>query len=606
MLNSNDLGRGPNGPYSDGIWFNVTWAFTEPPPAGALIGFEVALYTGVDATDTQNYVNPLVRVHANDRRARILSTIPRGTSVSNVNAAVRPLFGYGPGAWIAAGASTTPAPTGLEITTTDNLIPNPTSELGQSLTSYGSAAVYNDAVNSYVGSWCRRLDASATNETALTGFIPVTYGDQYSMSAYMKVSALGAGAQIGLKFYDSTGAIVGNSNSSQQSAVSYGFFGCQGAVPATAVSVRAFIRVSATSAGKYAYFDNLSLRRSINFQHLTTDAGFRTLNALKNTGSTTSDRTWYAGNNDTGTRGGAPNISCLTVKPQVWDTTTHVLHVDLALQPTAATDNLDGMRMAKVQLYKQSAAGTSGTLTAVGSPFFVPMTDRLFQSTTDSNTANAGTSSGVYVNAGINGGVPAALVTIYNAFGPSDTHCFYAASGWAAGTALTDNGTSFPAGLTGGSSGGTGGGSGGGGSCAEENVLVDVIQADGSVGQKRAGDVQPGDLVYTVDPNTGTVGRWPVLAASTAPGTKLYKVTIEENPDLHLVFQVGHRFRVQDQGWVEVEDLQPGMFIIGTSGGTVASVQDGGTGNVVAISVDMVHSYQTSGLLSSNVKILSP
>jgi len=173
-------------------------------------------------------------------------------------------------------------------------------------------------------------------------------------------------------------------------------------------------------------------------------------------------RFWYGGNVDQSTIGGAPSINRLTVTPTVYDTSNHIVWMDLAIAPSAKSDNLDAMQYATIQFYRQSAAGTTGTLTSVGPLFKVPLADRLYKTPgTDGDAGNVSTITASAAHSGFNGGVPACIVTLYNSFGPSAGACFYAASGWSAGTSLTNNGASFPSGLTGGGSGGGGGGGGG-------------------------------------------------------------------------------------------------------------------------------------------------
>jgi len=183
-------------------------------------------------------------------------------------------------------------------------------------------------------------------------------------------------------------------------------------------------------------------------------------------------RFWYGGNNDASTIGGAPNINRLTVTPTVWDTVERTIWMDLAIAPSAPSDNLDAMQYATIQFYRQSALGTTGTLTAIGPLFKVALPDRLYQTAgTDGNAGNVSTVTAMVNHTNISGNYPAAIVTLYNSFGPSAGHCFYAATGWTAGTALTDNGTGFPSGLTGGGSGGSGGGGGAHG-CVPAGTLL--------------------------------------------------------------------------------------------------------------------------------------
>lgn len=581
------------------VWFTCQFTRTAGTPSTLILDSELVLHVGSTPGDPTTWIGgKSFRIGTSEVKTVIQQNLASGVSPSAVKFSVRDIFPWGPGPWTTYSTTVTAAPVYLQTIAVDNLIPNPTSELGDVAAGqlgFAAALVVNDATNSYAGSWCRKLDASATNQTAVSALIPCVYGDQFTFDAYIKGSSGTPGAKLRLVFTDASGTTTGTADSAEVKSSTYTTIRVQGQVPATTVAVQAFVLASTTAASSFLYFDQLSLRRSVKPGHMDADSGFRVLNALKNSGTTTSDRTYYVGNNDLAVRGGAPNINCLTITPQVWDTTLHFLSADFKLQPTAANDNLDGMRYAKVQLYKQSAAGTTATLTAVGSPFFVPLTDRLFANSSDSNSANASLSTGTYVNSGIAGGTfPAMLVTIYSANGPSDTNCFYSPGGWTAGTALTNNGTSWPAGITGGSGGTFGGGSGGGGGCPAPWVMIDL---PGGL-QKSAGEIQVGDLVWTQDPSTGTIGQWPVLAAVPEENDR-YDVTFEDG--LSLTFSKNHRFRTPD-GWVEIQDLQPGTVVVGDRPQKVAVATFRDHGEVIRLTVDKAHSYMTSGLLSSNVK----
>ncbi|WP_257306310.1 hypothetical protein [Geothrix campi] len=605
MRKVDDDGGGSGGG-SDAIykWVDINWTFTEPSPAGLVKGFEVVIYTGTDPTDTSKYLkSPERGLLATDRRLVTTYSYRTYTAApTNVNAAVRVVYPDGKSAWVATTSSLAPATPPVTAYQSDNLIPNPTSELG-AVVGYAGQLVVNDATNAYAGNYCRKLDASATNQTALTPVIPCIYGDQFSFDGYVKGSNGTVAAQLVLKFYDASGATVGTSTSvAFAGAVYQTMTPFRGAAGSSAVGVQAFVQASTTGAGQFLYFDNLSLRRAVKFNHMETDGGFRAANALKNllgTG-TTADRAFYVGNCDPNTLGGAPKISCLTITRRRWDTTLKIGRLELSLTPSGAptTDNLDGMRPAKIVWYRQSIPGTTATLTLLDTTY-PSMHDRLFANTTDSNAANTVTTTTTLIDGGISTGCPACLVTLYNAFGPSETHCFYAATGNGDGSALVDNGQTWPAGITGGSGGGAGGGGGGGGSCPAPWVLVDVIEA-GVETRKRADALVAGDLVVTYHAGTSTRGRWPIKAVSTVEGQERWDVTFEDG--LVLTDAVHHRFYLTDGRQVSIEDLQPGDIVAGDAPRVVVSAAYRDRGPVVAITVDMAYSYQTSGVLQSNLK----
>lgn len=563
----------------------------------------------------------------------------------------------------------------------DNLIPNPTSEMGAAATgSWESVLLVNDPANAYAGNWCRRLDASAANDTQLMDTIPCLYGDQHSFDCYVKGSSATPVLQLYLKYVNAAGAQVGLSPSTAYTgSTSQKALSVKGAVPAGAVGVQPWVKASTTAASSFLYFDQISLRRSIRPWHMDGDSGFRLLNGLKNLQGTgdINDRVFYAGNNDLSVRGGSPNIACLTVTPQKWDSTGHTGLVDFKIQPTAANDNLDAMRPTKAIIYSQSVpyvtsgainvtltkgspntltrnSGGSGSfvtdgfiagmtnvllggfansannvpvtlssvtatqityilassvaetsragvsvqtqpvLTSLGT-FSVSTQDRLYAHPTDSNAANASTVSQAVADAGLTGGYAAATVTLNNASGPSDTHCFYAGPTGAAGVALVDGGASYPSTFSGGTAGGTGVGGGGGGSCPAPWVLVDLPEGL----QKPAGDVAVGDILWTIHPGTGTIGGWPVLEVSTDESDR-WDVALEGMAE-PLTFAPTHPLRTET-GWCHVQDLQPDTLILGETPRRVVSVAYRDRGPVVKITVDRAHSYQTSGILSSNIK----
>jgi hypothetical protein len=256
-------------------------------------------------------------------------------------------------------------------------------------------------------------------------------------------------------------------------------------------------------------------------------------------------------------------------------------------------DNLDGLSYAKIELFTQSAAGTSATLTTKG-VYYCPLPDRIYYNpTSDSDAGNAAYATQVIAETGLSG-VPACKVTLYGVAGSSDTHCFYAASGWAAGTALTDNGTAWPSGMSGASSGGTGGGTGGGGACPAPDVPL--LMADGT--EKPAGVIRVGDRVVAWDEAAGcecveevthavmsTNHRWLLVLSNGRTGR----------------FAANHRFLLGDGRWQELQHLVPGDVL--TNGLVVESARPDVYGPVVKITVNRVHTYITLGVVSHNVKI---
>ena len=315
-------------------------------------------------------------------------------------------------------------------------------------------------------------------------------------------------------------------------------------------------------------------------------------------------RFWYGGNCDPGNAGGAPNIGRLTVKPTVWDTTNHIVWLDLAVAPSAANDNLDGMQFATNQFYKQSAAGTTGTLTAVGPTFKVSMTDRLYNvAGSDGNAGNIASVTASANHANINGGVPAAIITLYNSFGPSATHCFYAGSGWTPGTPLIDNSTAFPSGLTGGGSGTTGGGGGAFG-CVPAGTLLTLANG-GSIPIEWA---VPGLVVAawdeaTLQPTPATIQRTYAFADRA-----LWRIQVLGH---ELVCSHDHRLW-NGAAWVPARDLVPGQeTLIRLVDGSLlcapilAAAPTGEAATVFHVGLDRGHIFSAGAFLAHNIKPLS-
>jgi hypothetical protein len=327
---------------------------------------------------------------------------------------------------------------------------------------------------------------------------------------------------------------------------------------------------------------------------------FRALNALGNT----NDRVWYRGSNDVSATGGAPSLTPgdLVIKPWAWaqigETSMGVFHADVTLHSgNGAASNLDGMRYAYMQVYSQSAAGTGSNISLTyRGHLHITLGDRLHWVNDNwANTNNDFWTTVNHVGASFFGGVPAVLARIYNVHGSSPTHCFYSPSGWAAGTALVDNGTTFPASWGGTPpTGSVGSGSGGGGACPAPETPI--LLADGR--EILAGDLRVGDRVWTVPEHGGDPGAFHVEAVSVHASERLRTILTDGRA---LVTSPRHRLRVPD-GWRAVQTFDPGVAIEGLLPGVVKLVEVAEPGPVVKITVGGAHTYVTAGLLSHNVK----
>ena len=316
-------------------------------------------------------------------------------------------------------------------------------------------------------------------------------------------------------------------------------------------------------------------------------------------------RFWYGGNCDSGTLGGAPNINRLTLNPTVWDTTNHILWLDFLLAPSTSTDNLDSMRYATVQFYRQSAAGTTGTLTSIGPVFRVALKDRLYYNPgTDGDSGNVVGATLSAVHSSFSSGYIACIVTLYNASGPSAANCFYTPSGWSAGSSLVNNGTSFPSGLTGGGSGGGGGGGGGGTGCVPAGTLL--LMADGStlpIEQAEIGVEVAAWDDETLQPVSARIARTFVFEDRA-----LWRIV---TADGELVCSHDHRI-LQGAAWVPAREVvvgTPTLWRLVTGELVYSTILEaaptGDTAAVYHVGLDRGHVYCAGNLLAHNLKILS-
>ena len=312
-------------------------------------------------------------------------------------------------------------------------------------------------------------------------------------------------------------------------------------------------------------------------------------------------RFWYGGNCDGGTLGGAPNINRLTLNVTVWDTTNHIAWMDLVLVPSTASDNLDAMRYANIQFYRQSAAGTSGTLTAVGPIHKVTLPDRMYQDpASDGDGVNAVATTASAAHSGFSGGFLACIVTLYNAFGASASNCFYTPAGWTAGASLVNNGTSFPSGLSGGGSGG-GGGGGGGIGCVPAGTPL--LMADRSwLPIEQAGI---GMEVAAWDDQTLQPVRARIARTFVFEDRALWRIV---TTDGELVCSHDHRI-LQGDSWVPAREsvvgtptlwrLATGQLVYST---ILEAAPTGDTATVYHVGLDHGHVYCAGDILAHNMK----
>jgi len=314
-------------------------------------------------------------------------------------------------------------------------------------------------------------------------------------------------------------------------------------------------------------------------------------------GTNASGESFYKGSIDNSSSHlyGAPNIACLSIQTAYQDTANGRVDLSFILQPTAATDNLDAMRYAKIDFWSGTTSSASLLFTK-----YIMMPDRLYANTTDSNTANASATSCHLEHTSNPGGLSSnnprlyPLVTLYNVYGPSAQAWFIPPS--AINTNWTQQ-TACPGSWA--SGGGSGGGGGARGLCPAPYTLIDTVN-----GQVMAKDIKVGMVVNTLHENTlDTYSNYTVEAVSTG-FNDIWTLTMEDGRSLD--FAANHRF-LTDFAWLELQVLQPGMQLLGSNPGVVKAVAfKKADAEVVKITIADAHTYQSSGLVSHNAKNLTP
>jgi hypothetical protein len=140
-------------------------------------------------------------------------------------------------------------------------------------------------------------------------------------------------------------------------------------------------------------------------------------------------------------------------------------------------------------------------------------------------------------------------------------------------------------------------GSGGGG-CPDPEVPI--MLADHST--KPAGQIQVGDLLYTIHEHTLEFGIFPVTA-----------IEIEEQPMVMITFTDGttlnvsrsHKFLMASGQWQQVFELGQGSIVKGLEvDKTVDTIVVRGLAPAVKLTVADAHTYIADGLISHNVKAI--
>lgn len=160
----------------------------------------------------------------------------------------------------------------LTVANFTNLIPNPTSEqdlTGMPAGGFEGVEVYTPVSpdTAYEGTKCRRTAGAGTGAyklSTLTPLIPVVAGEQYFMSAMCKLSAASAtgSARLWVQCLDAS-SVVSQPASVAVTATAWTPSTASFTVPAGAVRMRLTLAANFLEADRYAYADNLMLRKMV-------------------------------------------------------------------------------------------------------------------------------------------------------------------------------------------------------------------------------------------------------------------------------------------------------------------------------------------------------
>ena len=135
--------------------------------------------------------------------------------------------------------------------------------------------------------------------------------------------------------------------------------------------------------------------------------------------------------------------------------------------------------------------------------------------------------------------------------------------------------------------------------CPDPDTLI--LLSDGS--QKRAGDLQVGDVVRTQHEDTLEWGEHKITYVEIKGSEKLV-LTFD---NLEFICSTSHKFYVEGKGWTSVNQMEIGDFVIGLEEShKLLEVNDSSYGDVVVIQVEDAHTYISEGLLSHNKTIAVP
>lgn len=310
----------------------------------------------------------------------------------------------------------------------------------------------------------------------------------------------------------------------------------------------------------------------------------------------------WRGNNDASTRGGAPNINCLSIitrADEIRNANFQETWLDYRLTPssyTAYSDNLDAMTQIHVQFFATATAGAAFTET------YQPCASRTYDGASGivGGVVNwgwryGGTGAVTTTDYETNNAYDAYIrVRIANSYGWSATKDLYGGGGSAAvGRTMTATTITGSAGSSGGGGGAVGGG------CPAPWVKVQLQSGQ----EIEAGALYNGARVAAVDDQTlEPIAAGGVIADLRTIWKTRYRIRLTSGDAFE--FSEGHRLAVLDRGWVPIEKIRPGDHILGLAEAIVESCIAVSLGQAVSFLVRGAGTYFAGGLLSHNTKLL--
>ena len=132
-------------------------------------------------------------------------------------------------------------------------------------------------------------------------------------------------------------------------------------------------------------------------------------------------------------------------------------------------------------------------------------------------------------------------------------------------------------------------------SCPDPSMFI--LMADGS--QKKAGDLEVGDLVKTHHEKSFELGNYEVEYVNIVEDVEKIKLIFDQS---EIICSLTHKFYV-DNTWKEAKDMVVGDVVSDKKLTAIEKVEDG---DVVHITVKDAHTYICEGLLSHNKRFIRP